>query len=133
MATKGFQEDEVPTIADDQSSSEGAAPVKEGRYTGMVFKDRYLLEQRFGPGGIGEVYLARDRQLYSTSVIIKVLLEESRPDEWFEKKFRQEIEAAPGIDHPGVVEVLDAGDTPDAKPFLVMQYVKGRELRSMIK
>lgn len=133
MATKDFQEDGVPTIVGDQLSSDGAAPVKEGRYAGMVFKDRYLLEQRFGAGGIGEVYLALDRQLHSKPVVIKVLLEESGKDEWFKKKFRQEIEALARIDHPGVVGVLDAGDTPDAKPFLVMQYVKGHTLRSMIK
>ena len=133
MATKGLQDEGAPTIGVDQLSSDASAPVKEGRYAGMVFKDRYLIEQRLGAGGIGEVYLAHDRQLHSKPVVIKVLLEESGKDEWFKKKFRQEIEALARIDHPGVVGVLDAGDTPDAKPFLVMQYVKGHTLRSMIK
>jgi serine/threonine protein kinase len=132
MPTGDYQEDGSPTIKSDQSFSGTTAPLKEGRYAGAVFKDRYVIEKKLGAGGIGEVYLARDRQLHSKPVVVKVLLEESGRDEWFKKKFRQEIEALARIDHPGVVGVLDAGDAPDGKPFLVMQYVKGRDLRSMI-
>lgn len=61
------------------------------------------------------VYLARDEQLISKPVVVKVLLEESEENEWFRKKFRHELEALARIDHPGVVGVLDAGETADGK------------------
>src|SRR6202022_1724477 len=48
------------------------------------------------------------------------------------KKFRQEVEALARIDHPGVVSVLGAGELPDGKPYIGMQYVSGVTLRSQI-
>jgi predicted Ser/Thr protein kinase len=100
--------------------------------TGLRLKDRYVVEKELGRGGIGVVYLARDEQLHSRPVVIKVLLDQTAGSEWFQKKFRGEIEALVRIDHPGVVGALDTGQMPDGKPFLVMQYVAGSTLRSMM-
>jgi serine/threonine protein kinase len=66
-------------------------------------------------------------------VVIKVLLRESLDNEWYKKKFYQEMEALARIDHPGVVGVFDSGEMPDGAPFLVMQFVEGATLRSVIK
>jgi serine/threonine protein kinase len=99
----------------------------------LKLKDRYLIDKELGRGGIGVVYLAHDTQLLSRPVVIKVLLEDSNQDEWFKKKFRQEMEALARLNHPGIVGVLDAGQMPDGKPFLVMQYVEGAPLRSLIR
>src|SRR5438270_3066977 len=101
----------------------------------MKLKDRYELEKEIGRGGIGVVYLAHDTQLHSKPVVIKVLLEaveKSENKEWFKKKFRQEIEALAHLNHPGIVSVLDAGETPDGKLFIVMEFVKGITLRSVM-
>lgn len=133
METKEYQKNEMPSIGSPNPSADSPAPVREEPYIGAVFKDRYLIEKKIGQGGIGAVYLARDRQLHSKLVVIKVLLEEAATDEWFKKKFRQEVEALARLDHPGIVGILGAGDTPDGKPFLVMQYIKGPDLRSMIQ
>src|SRR5262245_9513599 len=89
---------------------------------GLKLKGRYVIEKELGRGGIGVVYLAHDEQLHSRPVVIKVLLDQSAESEWFQKHFRGEIEALVRIDHPGVVGALDAGEMPDGKPFLVMQY-----------
>ena len=101
--------------------------------TVALWKNRYLIEKELARGGFGVVYLARDLQLLSKPVVIKVLQDETNPDPYFQKKFRQEIEALARIDHPGVVGVLDVGETPDGKPFLVMQYVEGVTLRSALR
>ncbi len=104
-------------------------------YLGLLLKDRYLIERTLGRGGLGAVYLARDRQLLNRAVVIKVLIAERGEDHyntWFQKKFKQEIEALARINHPGVVGVLDTGEMPDGKPFLVMQYVEGVTLRSVM-
>jgi serine/threonine protein kinase len=98
----------------------------------VVWKDRYEIERPLGRGGMSAVYLAKDRQLLSKYVVIKVLLEEMSEDEWVRQKFQQEMEALARIDHPGVVGVLDTGQTPEGKQFLVMQYVDGETLRQVL-
>ncbi len=100
---------------------------------GMTINNRYAIEKELGRGGIGVVYLARDQQLLSKRVVVKVLLEESQQNEWVRRKFQQEIEALTRVEHPGIVGVLDAGALPDGKPFLVMQYVEGASLRAAMR
>jgi serine/threonine protein kinase len=100
---------------------------------GMTIKDRYIIEKQIGTGGFGAVYLARDQELLSKRVVIKLLHEESLKNEWAVRKFKHEIEALTRIDHPGVIGVLDTGSMPDGVPFIVMQYVEGVSLRSVMK
>jgi len=99
---------------------------------GTTIDHKYLVERLLGHGGMGKVYLARDLTLHNRAVVIKVLLEASVKDDYVVRKFRQEVEALSRIDHPGVVNVLGAGELPDGKPYIVMQYVNGVTLRSQI-
>ena len=99
---------------------------------GSILNERYLIEKEIGRGGVGIVYLARDKQLLSKPVVVKVLQEASNRSPWLKRKFRQEIEALARIDHPGVVGILDAGEISDGQPYLVMQYVDGQVLRSLM-
>ena len=98
-----------------------------------LLQDRYRLERQLGEGGFGVVYLALDERLDQKPVVVKFLTKAAPSDEWFRKKFRDEIKALARIDHPGVVGILDAGQTPSGYPFLVMQYVEGTTLRSLIE
>ena len=116
----------APGVASDQASAGGLG-------VGVNINGRYLIEKELGRGGIGVVYLARDLQLLSKRVVVKVLLEESQQNEWVRRKFKQEIEALTRIEHPGIVGVLDAGALSDGKPFLVMQYVEGMPLRAALR
>jgi serine/threonine protein kinase len=113
-----------------------SSPTVDDRYLGMLLKDRYLIQNKIGHGGISAVYLAVDRQLLSRPVVIKVLLDShlgSQLGDWFKRKFRQEMEALARIDHPGVVGVFDSGEMPDGKAYLVMQFVEGVTLRSVLR
>src|SRR5205085_638529 len=94
---------------------------------------RYAIEKELGQGGVGAVYLARDRKLHNKRVVIKVLLDKSLQNSWVVQKFQQEKEALARVDHPGVVGILDTGELPDGKPYIVMQYIDGVTLRSQIK
>src|SRR4051794_36703517 len=90
---------------------------------GSTLAGRYYVERKLGEGGIGDVYLARDKpELMARQVVVKVLQEKALNNEWIVTKFRQEIEALTRIDDPGVVGILDAGTLPDGHPFLVMQF-----------
>ena len=100
---------------------------------GQTLDSRYSIEKQIGQGGVGVVYLARDQKLHDKPVVIKVLHEKSLQDSWVVQKFQQEKEALARVDHPGVVGILDTGELPDGKPYLVMQYIDGVTLRSQIK
>jgi serine/threonine protein kinase len=96
-----------------------------------LIKGRYKIQQELGKGGMGVVYLAHDTQLHNRPVVIKVLRDSAAGD-WLTKKFRQEIEALVRIEHPGVVGIFDAGEMPDGQLFVVMQFVEGVNLRSLL-
>lgn len=95
-----------------------------------LLKGRYRIERELGRGGIGVVYLARDERLHQMPVVIKFLLDNSGQSAWLGRKFLQEAEALTRINHPGVVRVIDRDRAEDGRPFFVMEFVKGRPLRS---
>ncbi len=130
--------------SDSRQTEIGAAPgtsVPAGRQTlvhvpgsliGQVLNGRYLVEKEIDRGGMGAVYFGRDQQLHSRPVVIKVLLDAAFKSEYVVKKFGQEIEALSRLDHPGIVGIIDSGELPEGRPYLVMQYVDGVTLRSVM-
>src|SRR5213595_2305191 len=116
-----------------------AAPLNEttlpqqSNLIGKTLDERYFIESELGQGGVGAVYLASDRKLHDKNVVIKILLDKSLRNSWVVQKFQQEREALARVDHPGVVGILDTGELPDGKPYLVMQFIDGVTLRAQIK
>jgi len=101
---------------------------------GIKVGGRYLIERKLAEGGMGAVYLARDKpELHSRPVVVKVLLEKSLKNQWMVAKFQQEIESLTRLDDPGVVGIFDAGVLDDGTPYLVLQYVDGFTLRLALK
>ncbi len=134
MAARDDQNDAAQPVRLSPDASDETRSRTQGSYVGITLNNRYLIEKELGRGGIGVVYLARDHQLLFKPVVIKVLLDPlGEPDDynWFKRKFRQEIEALARIDHPGIVGVFDTGEMPDGKPYFVMQFVEGYNLRSI--
>ncbi|HEY0346601.1 MAG TPA: serine/threonine-protein kinase, partial [Pyrinomonadaceae bacterium] len=106
---------------------------QQSNLIGKTLDERYFIESELGQGGVGAVYLASDRKLHDKHIVIKILLDKSLQNSWVVQKFQQEKEALARVDHPGVVGILDTGELPDGKPYLVMQYIDGMTLRSQIK
>jgi len=106
---------------------------QQSNLIGKTLDERYFIESELGQGGVGAVYLASDRKLHDKHIVIKILLDKSLQNSWVVQKFQQEKEALARVDHPGVVGILDTGELPDGKPYLVMQYIDGVTLRSQIK
>src|SRR4051812_21771771 len=98
-------ESSVPTVPVLSSLDSTTLPRPE-RLIGGTLDGRYFIEKELGHGGIGVVYLARDRRLVDKCVVVKVLLEEWIQDEWVVGKFLHEKEALARIDHPGIVGIL---------------------------
>ena len=99
---------------------------------GTTLNGRYRIQRRLGQGGFGIVYLATDEKMLSRPVVVKALADDGSGSDWIAKKFKQEIEALARIDHPSIVGIFDVGEMPDGKPYIVMQYVDGFSLRSLI-
>jgi serine/threonine protein kinase len=99
---------------------------------GSTIDGRYVVGSRLAVGGMARIYVARDLRLHQRRVVVKVLLDESLRNEWIIQKFQQESEALARVNHPGVINILDTGELPDKKPYLVTEYVEGISLREMI-
>src|SRR5688572_31850336 len=90
------------------------------------------LVRKLGAGGMGEVWLARHETL-DKDVAVKVLpVDYAREQEAIER-FLREARSAARLEHPNVVQVLDAGTAPDGTRFIVMQYVDGTDLEKILK
>lgn len=131
---------EVPPITDSSLPTVPASHVPDStvlpRPVGLIgetLDNRYFVEKELGHGGVGVVYLAHDRRLMDKCVVVKVLLEKWLQDEWVTNKFLHEKEALTRVDHPGIIGILDAGELPDGKPYIVMQCVDGVTLRSVLQ
>lgn len=112
----------------------GASPPDVFSLVGVTLDGRYLIEKELDRGGVGVVYLARDKpELLSRQVVVKVLLEQSLRNPWVVNKFRHEIEALSRLDHPGIVGIFDTGELPNGMPYIVMQYVEGETLLSALR
>ena len=109
-----------------------AAPSPSDHLLDTVLDNRYLIERKLGQGGFGSVYLGSDNKVISRKVVVKVMHKEELADNWRKQKFRQELEALARINHPSVVGVHDCGETPDGCPYIVMQYIDGVNLRSLL-
>ncbi|HEY0728817.1 MAG TPA: serine/threonine-protein kinase, partial [Pyrinomonadaceae bacterium] len=104
---------------------------------GREIGGRYRIVSSLRPGGFGEVYKAIDTKLHSRFVVIKILQRHLLSDDparrdWIVRKFKQEIEALAKIKHPGVVGIFDT-DILDGRPYIVMEFIEGMDLREFIK
>jgi serine/threonine protein kinase len=123
---------EAKTVKRDDYQGTAPTYVDDESLIGSVLSGRYLVKRKLGHGGFGVVYLASDEKMLGRAVVVKALLQGEVKNEWSVRKFKQEIEALARIDHPSIVGILDAGELPDGKPYIVMQYVDGFDLRQII-
>src|SRR5437660_5304106 len=86
--------------------------------------DRYQLIQKIGEGGMGEVWLAEQKQPVRRRVALKLVRAGMNSREVI-GRFESERQALALMNHPAIAKVLDAGTTPQGAPFFVMEYVAG--------
>lgn len=95
---------------------------------------RYKFSKPLGQGGMGVVYLAFDKSTEKDCVIKQLISRHGNPDEHREaiRLFRREAKLLASLEHPGIVPILDYHVSSDGKYFLVMQYIKGKDLSTIL-
>ncbi|QDV41657.1 Serine/threonine-protein kinase PknD [Stieleria neptunia] len=116
--------DQPEDLAEDGSAETGNTSNDSG--------DRFELRSKHAVGGLGEVWVAWDRQLGR-----EVALKQMRP-EWAGNfnaaaRFRREAEITGFLEHPGVVPIYALGQQADRRPFYAMQFIRGRTLQQVVE
>lgn len=99
---------------------------------GGLDSGRYEIGRLLGRGGLGEVYLAHDRTL-ARDVAIKFVNPDKIADASARRALLREARAAAALDHPYICTVYETGETPDGRGFIVMQYVEGETLSTVLQ
>jgi len=87
----------------------------------------YRLERRLGEGGMGAVWLAHQERPVERRVALKVI-KTGMDTRAVVQRFETERRVLARMDHPGIARVLDAGATPDGRPYFAMEFVDGQRL-----
>jgi serine/threonine protein kinase/Tfp pilus assembly protein PilF len=98
---------------------------------GTTFARRYDVIEEVGRGGMGKVYRAIDKNV-EEEVALKILNPEVAADEKMIDRFRNELKLARKITHRNVCQMYDLNDEKGTQ-FIIMEYVPGEDLRSLIK
>ncbi len=110
-------------------SSDPAARLRRPVEIGDVLRDRYVVEEVIGEGGVGIVVAAHNLEL-DERVALKFLRNDVMGDADIVARFAHEAKAAVTIKSEHVARVFDVGSTPKGVPFLVMEYLDGHDLGS---
>jgi serine/threonine-protein kinase len=90
--------------------------------------DRFTVQRELGHGGMGTLYLARDRPPIKRLVAIKVLRVD---DPEMRQRFEREARLVGSFQHPNIVTVFEYGEH-DGRPFIAMEFIRGETLASKI-
>ena len=94
---------------------------------------KFKVVRRLGRGGMGAVYEAFDTSLHRR-VAIKTLLAQELAGEDSRRRFEREARAAARLQHQNIVTIHELGNFDGvAKPYIVMEYLEGFDLSSVIR
>jgi tRNA A-37 threonylcarbamoyl transferase component Bud32 len=107
--------------------------LEEDSLKGTILNDTYRIVRAIGEGGMGRVYEAWHTRISKKRYAIKVLHAEFARNEGILKRFQREAETAACLSHPNAVGVYDVGVSADSRPFLVSEFLEGKDLAQRIK
>ena len=94
---------------------------------------KFKVVRRLGRGGMGAIYEAFDTSLHRR-VVIKTLLAQELAGEDSRRRFEREARAAARLQHQNIVTIHELGNfDSEEKPYIVMEYLKGSDLSSVIR
>jgi serine/threonine-protein kinase len=112
---------------------DGSALVEVGEWLeGAVVRGKYRILAKVGQGGMGSVYKAVHTRFKEVRAL-KVISPELANNADFVQRFEQEAVVARRLQHPNAVRVEDFDEAEDGRPFIVMEYIEGRNLADVIE
>ncbi len=107
----------------------------EHRVQNMLAKAKslgqYIIEERLGGGGMGDVYKANHALLRRPSAV-KVLRIESALDPDAQQRFRKEVQLTSQLTHPNTIAIFDYGKTPEGLFYYAMELLNGVTLDRLV-
>jgi serine/threonine-protein kinase len=107
------------------------APFRKVHGVPRVIDRKYRIDERIGRGGMGAIYRARDLRL-DRDVAIKIVHAELLNDPDARGRFRREAQLVARLQHPSIVSIFDYGTLPGGGAYLVMELVRGEDLRRVL-
>lgn len=98
---------------------------------GSSLDQRYELLERIGRGGAAVVYRARQTNV-GRDVAVKIMRKGLDNDDRQDQRFRTEARIISQLRHPNTVSLIDFGQTPDGRPYLVTELLHGQTLRGVL-
>ena len=92
---------------------------------------RFRIEREIGTGGMGTVYLATHLGL-ERPVAVKIIKREFAGDADVADRFLREARTMAKLHHPHAAMIFDAGNLPDGRHFIVMEFVEGETLSQLL-
>lgn len=111
------------TLVIPQQANQPIAPASPAAAAAEDLYAQYAVLGMIGDGGMGVVYLARDRKL-GRHVAIKRLKPNAQSNPSLRRRFLHEARAAAALGHPHIVHVYGLGEDAEG-PYIVMEYVAG--------
>jgi predicted Ser/Thr protein kinase len=93
----------------------------------QLIAGRFRIEREIGTGGMGTVYLATHLDL-ERPVAVKIIRPEFAADADVSERFLREARTMAKLRHPNAAMIFDAGNLPDGRHFIVMEFVEGETL-----
>jgi hypothetical protein len=125
----GLKDPVTPPEANPATESAAAGP---SGLVGQIVAGRYRIERLLGTGGMGSVYQAEHVHMRKL-VALKVLHRELTYLPELVARFEREAVAAAQIEHPNVAAATDFGRLEDGSFYLVLEYVEGRNLHTVLR
>jgi serine/threonine-protein kinase len=111
---------------------DGPPTVSVGASLPLPSDSRYQRLRPHAKGGLGEVWVAADREL-EREVALKEIQEQHAAQADSRARFLLEARVTGGLEHPGIVPVYGLGHHADGRPYYAMRFVKGDSLRRAIE
>ena len=99
---------------------------------GQTVKGRYFLVELLGEDESSISYLAEDKINAPKKAVVRVLMDEDE-DELNDSIYAEERVSLSHVNHPNITRVIDSGELPEGKPFIINEFVEADSIKDLLK